>query len=73
MTASPRNQVLCKQCGLTLGRVAPRKSGLPLQITLMPRVALLVMPGRVDVFCPACGHVRSVDLHRYRVAREKAA
>lgn len=72
MTA-PRDQVTCRQCGAVLGRFAPRRSGLPLQINLVPKVALLVMPERVDVFCPACGHVRNVDLHRYRVAREKAA
>lgn len=72
MTA-PRDQVTCRGCGAVLGRFAPRRSGYPLQINLIPRVALLVMPERVELFCPLCNHVRSVDLTRYRVAREKAA
>jgi len=70
---TPRDQVVCKECGSVLGRFAPRRTGLPLQINLTSRVALLVMPARVEMFCPDCGHVRAVDLSRYRVAREKAA
>jgi hypothetical protein len=83
MTA-PRDQVVCRQCGATLGRfVSGRQPGgrsAPNQYRFTPRldlhhnVVVYLTVGHADIFCPECGKGRQIDLNRYSlVVRGKAA
>ena len=72
--STPRDQqVICRECKAVLGRYLGKQAKQLPRLVLLPNVALLVAADRVDLFCPACGHARGVDLTRYQVAREKAA
>ena len=83
MTA-PRDLVSCRQCGAVLGQFAsgrpPGGRAIPNQHRFVPRlnlqsnVAIYLTADRADIFCPACGYGRQIDLHRYSlVVRGEAA
>lgn len=62
--SAPRDQVTCKQCGAVLGQFV---DGEPPRLELSDNVRVFLWHGRVDIYCPACGQTRAVDLSRYEV------
>ena len=70
-----RDLVTCRQCGAVLGRYVARRTGRQAgthpdpvaRIDLGARVRMYMVQCRVDVSCPDCGHVRTIDVTRRAV------
>ena len=80
----PRDVVTCKQCGAVLGTFVDGRPGggrqnrneyrMQSRFDLCDNVVVYLTLGRVDIYCPACGQTREVDLARYDViVRGRAA
>lgn len=69
MTATPRNQVTCRECGAVLGRLNRHRD----KLTLAPGVAQVLELRSLGygIICPSCGHYRLMRAGRSYRARDE--